>query len=71
VLNTLDQTKRDACKTQDLTKRWNDGFAKASGDFPSKVETAVKATIAGCGLCYYKACRPNATSPVPKAASLA
>ncbi len=71
VLDTLDQTKRDACKTQDLHKRWNDGFTKASGDFAGKVETAVKATIVGCGLCYYKACRPNATSPVPKAASLA
>lgn len=71
VLDTLDPTKRDACKKVDLEKRWNDTFAKASGSFQAQVETAVKATIAGCGLCYYRACQPNAKSPVPKSAALA
>lgn len=70
VLDTLDQTQRDACKKVDLEKRWDDGFAKASGSFQKQVETAVKATIAGCGLCYYRACRANAKSPVPKSAAL-
>lgn len=71
VLDTLDQTQKDACKKVDLEKRWNDQFAKASGSFQKKVESAVKTTIAGCGLCYYRACRPNAKSAVPKTASLA
>jgi hypothetical protein len=71
VLDTGNAAKRDACKTQDLKKRWNDSFAKASGSFQAKVETAVKDTIAGCGLCYYKTCRPDNKSPVPKTASLA
>ena len=71
VLDTLDQTKRDACKKVDLEKRWDDSFGKAKGSFQKKVETAVKTTIAGCGLCYYRACRPNAKSAVPKTASLA
>ena len=71
VLDTLDQTQRDACKKVDLEKRWSDSFAKASGSFQKQVETAVKATIVGCGLCYYRACQPNAKSPVPKSAALA
>lgn len=71
ALDTLDQTKKDACKAEDLNKRWDDNFGKASGNFQKKVETAVKATIAGCGLCYYRACRPDAKSPVPKSAALA
>ena len=71
VLDTLDQTERDACKKVDLEKRWDDRFAKASGSFQKQVESAVKTTIAGCGLCYYRTCRPDAKSAVPKTAALA
>jgi hypothetical protein len=71
VLDTLDQTQKDGCKKVDLEKRWDDRFAKASGSFQKKVESAVETTIAGCGLCYYRACRPNAKSAVPKSAALA
>src|SRR5205823_11039176 len=44
VLNTINQTKRDACKTKDIEKFWNDAFGKASGSFQDKVATAVKAS---------------------------
>ncbi len=70
VLDTLDQTKRDGCKTEDINKRWDDAFAGATGDIQAKVETAIVAAIAGCGLCYYKACRPDKKSDVPKTANL-
>jgi hypothetical protein len=70
VLDTLDQTKKDGCKKADLEKRWDESFGKPKGNFQKKVETAVKATIAGCGLCYYRTCRPNAKSAVPKTAAL-
>ena len=71
VLNTINQTKRDACKTKDIEKFWNDAFGKASGSFQDKVATAVKASIAGCGICFYRACRPNDKSDIPQTASLA
>ncbi len=71
ALDTLNQTKRDACKTVDIDKRWSDQFAKAGGTFQEKVIAAVKASIAGCGICHYKACRPNEKSAPPKTAQLA
>ena len=71
ALDTLNFVSRDACQKVDTTKRWNDAFAAASGTFQERVETAVKATIAGCGLCFYKTCRPDDKSPVPKDATLA
>jgi hypothetical protein len=71
VLNTTDTTARDKCKTEDISKRWNDAFAKAGGTFQQKVETAVKAAINNCGICYYHTCRPDDKTPVPKEAKLA
>jgi hypothetical protein len=71
ALQTRDTAARDACKTVDINKRYNDAFTAASGSLADRADTAVKAAIADCGLCYYKACRPDATSPIPKAASLA
>ncbi|WP_259070969.1 DUF4157 domain-containing protein [Mucilaginibacter sp. X4EP1] len=71
LLNTIDAAARNKCKTEDTTKRWNDAFAKAGGTPQQKVEVAVKAAIANCGLCYYRACRANDSSPIPKDAQLA
>ncbi|HEX6899537.1 MAG TPA: DUF4157 domain-containing protein [Thermoanaerobaculia bacterium] len=71
VLDTLDYQARTACNKLDIRKRWNDSFAGATGTFQEQVETAVKAAITDCGLCYYKACRPDDKSPVPKTADLA
>jgi Domain of unknown function (DUF4157) len=71
VLNTVDMAARDACKKENLPKRWNDAFAKAGGTFQEKVETAVKSAITNCGMCYYKTCRPDDKSPIPKDAKLA
>lgn len=71
VLNTLDQAQRDACKPIDLKHRWDRAFGRAGGSFQHKVERAVHRTIRGCGLCYYKACRPDAGKPIPKTAALA
>ncbi len=70
VLDTLDYLARDACNKLNIRKRYNDSYAGAAGTFQEKVETAVKAAITGCGLCYYKACRPDDKSPVPKTADL-
>ena len=70
ALATLDAASRDACKTVDVKKRWSDTFAAAAGTFQQKVQAAVMAAIAGCGLCHYKSCRPDDKSPVPKTASL-
>jgi hypothetical protein len=71
VLDTRDSTKRDACKGTDVKTLWNDKFAAAGGNFQLRVDAAVRAAIAGCGLCYYGTCRPDAKSPVPKTAKLA
>lgn len=71
VLDTLDSAARDGCKSVDIKKRWNDRFAAASGNFQLKVDSAVRASIAGCGLCYYGTCSPDAKSAVPKTAKLA
>ncbi len=70
ALDTISQTDRDACKTVDIAKRWNDEFAKATGTMQEKVDKAVLVAIAGCGLCYYKACQPDAKSAVPKVLNL-
>jgi hypothetical protein len=70
VLDTLNFTDRDRCQKVDTTKRWDDAFAGATGTFQEKVETAVQAAILGCGLCFYKTCRPDDASPVPKQAKL-
>ena len=71
ALTTVDATARAACRTVDTTKRWNDAFAAAGGTFQQKTIESVAATIAGCGVCHYSACRPNARSPVPKTARAA
>lgn len=70
VLNTIDQAKRDNCAKKDMVQLWNDAFAHASGSFQEKVIAAVKTSIAGCGLCFYQACRPNDTSAIPQTAKL-
>lgn len=70
ALDTLDQTKRDACKTKDFTKLWDEAFKKAGGSFQDQVKTAVKTSIDGCGICHYQACRPDAGSAIPKTADL-
>jgi len=70
-LVTRDQSKQDECKKKDINKTWNDTFNNASGSFQEKVDAAVKASIDGCGICYYKACRPDESSAIPKTASLA
>lgn len=54
----------------DFKTRWNDAFAAATGTFQAKVETAVRASVDGCGICYYRSCRPDDASPVPKNMSL-
>jgi hypothetical protein len=71
VLDTLSLVERDGCKKSKLTQKWKLSYGKAGGTFQEKVETAVKDTIVGCGMCFYKACRPDAASPVPKIAKLA
>lgn len=70
ALDTVDSASRDACKKVDVKKRWNDTFAAAAGTFQQKVQAAVMVAIAGCGLCHYKACRPDDKSPIPKTANL-
>ncbi|MNQ63204.1 hypothetical protein D3C85_775780 [compost metagenome] len=54
----------------DFKTRWNDAFAAATGTFQAKVETAVRASVDGCGICYYRSCRPDEASAVPKNMSL-
>lgn len=71
VLDTLSLVEREGCKKSKLTQKWKLSYGKAGGTFQEKVETAVKDTIVGCGMCFYKACRPDAASPVPKIAKLA
>lgn len=70
VLDTLNVAEREGCKAEDLVKRWDDAFAKGGASPQAMVENAVTATIHGCGLCFYKACQPNAQSAVPKSAQL-
>lgn len=71
IMDTRDASARDGCKSVDVKKRWDDKFAAAGGNFQLKVDAAVRSAIAGCGLCYYGVCRPDAKSPVPKSAKLA
>lgn len=70
ALDTIDSEARDGCKKEDIKKRWNDAFAAAGGTFQAQVKAAVKAAIAGCGLCHYQACRADDKSAIPKTASL-
>ena len=69
ALTTVDATARDSCKSVDTAKRWNDAFAAASGTFEANAIASVAATIVGCGICHYSACRPNARSAIPKTAT--
>ncbi len=71
ALNTIDQAKRDECKKKDMAQLWNDAFAAASGSFQEKTIAAVRSSIAGCGLCFYQACRPDDRSAIPQTAKLA
>ena len=70
AVETLSSVDQDACKKNDTIKRWNDAFSGAAGTFQGKVETSVKAAIAGCGMCYYKACQKDAATPIPKTMDL-
>lgn len=68
ALNIQDYEAVYDCRTRnvDFKTRWNDAFAAATGTFQAKVETAVRASIDGCGICFYRACRPDDASAVPK-----
>ncbi|EHK64593.1 DUF4157 domain-containing protein [Achromobacter arsenitoxydans] len=72
ALNIQDYEAVYDCRKRnvDIKTRWNDAFAAATGTFQEKVETAVRASIDGCGICYYRACRPDAASAVPKSMNL-
>ncbi|HEY4640006.1 MAG TPA: DUF4157 domain-containing protein [Thermoanaerobaculia bacterium] len=70
ILDTLSYTERDSCKKGVAKKAWDKAYKAATGTFQEQVETAVSTAIAGCGLCYYKVCRPDDASPVPKVANL-
>lgn len=72
ALNIQDYEAVYDCRKRnvDFKTRWNDAFAAATGTFQAKVETAVRASIDGCGVCFYRACRPDAASAVPKNMSL-
>ena len=70
VLDTLDSAARDGCKSIDIEKRWNDAYKSVNVSIQSDSEVAVKAAIKDCGLCYYKACRANDKSAIPKVATL-
>ena len=70
ALDTLDSSARDGCKTEDIEKRWDDAFKGATGSLAGKSEKATKAAIKDCGLCFYKACRANDKSAIPKIAKL-
>lgn len=69
VLNTVNQAQRAACNKLDIAQRHEDG-SDVPGNTQQREEAGVKAAIRGCGICYYKACRPDAASPVPKTATL-
>ena len=69
VLNTLSPALRAACHKLDIRRRHDEG-ADAPGLIQQQDEAGVKAAIRGCGVCYYKACRPDEHSPVPKTATL-
>jgi len=67
---TLDKEMQDACKKLDINKRWTDAFSAASGTFQQKVKKSVKSAIAGCGICFYEACKKGAKDEIPKTANL-
>lgn len=68
ALNIQDYEAVYDCRKRnvDFKTRWNDAFAAATGTFQAKVETAVRASVDGCGICFYRACRPDDASAVPK-----
>lgn len=68
ALNIQDYEAVYDCRKRnvDFKTRWNDAFAAATGTFQAKVETAVRASIDGCGICFYRGCRPDDASAVPK-----
>ncbi|AVJ29736.1 DUF4157 domain-containing protein [Achromobacter spanius] len=68
ALNMQDYEAVYDCRKRnvDFKTRWNDAFAAATGTFQAKVETAVRASVDGCGICFYRACRPDEASAVPK-----
>jgi Domain of unknown function (DUF4157) len=71
ALTIQDTTERDTCRNEDIRQRYDNAFSSASGSFQEKIETAINASIRSCGLCYYKACRPDDRSPIPRTANLA
>ncbi len=71
ALTIQNTAERDTCRSEDIRQRYNDAFASASGGFQRKIETSINAAIQGCGLCHYKTCRPDDSSPIPRTASLA
>lgn len=71
VLSLQNTAERDTCRNEDIRQRFDNAFSGASGSFQDRVEASVNAAIRGCGLCYYKACRPDDASPVPRTAQLA
>ena len=66
----MNVSDRDSCKGVDINKRWNDASAAAAGTLAETSEAGVMASIAGCGVCFYKTCRPDDKSPVPQTANL-
>jgi len=70
ALDTLDSAARDGCKAVDIEKRWNDAYKSVNVSTASDSEVATKAAIKDCGLCFYKACRADEKSAIPKVANL-
>jgi hypothetical protein len=68
VVDTVDKVARESCKSKDFKAEYTN--ASAAGGFKKRVERSVKAMVAGCGMCFYKVCRPTAAKPVPKVAEL-
>ncbi|MDQ0464394.1 hypothetical protein QO010_002175 [Caulobacter ginsengisoli] len=66
ALTVADPAKRDACQDVDFEKRFRPVFNTTSGGVQNAVNQGNKAAIAGCGLCYYQACRPDPNSPIPR-----
>jgi len=62
VLTIDDPKKTKNCCSCD--KSWKQGFDMfPKGEFPTRVEVAVKNAIKTCGLCYYKVCREKGKFP--------
>ncbi len=71
ALTIQNTAERDTCRSEDIRQRYDNAFSSAGGDFQDKIETSINAAIQGCGLCYYKTCRPDDSSPIPRTANLA